>query len=203
MELMKNIREAVIEKRLQRLRKSLHNMTPTILSNNCNGTFMYHDLHLKFNSPTINLFFSIQDFIRFVRNLDYYLGLELRQYVTDEYTYPVGRLGEITIHFMHYDNFGEAAVKWYERVKRIDKDNLYIVMNEGRGCTYEDLVEFDALPFSHKVVFTHKEYGEIKSAYYITGFEDKESCDFLFEYRKSSIERYYEQFDYVSFLNQN
>ncbi len=203
MSFLDKVKEAAIEKRLKNLRKSLHNMTPTILSNNCNGTFMYHDLRLKFYSPTINLFFSIPDFIKFLSDLDLYLEMELKQYVTDEYTYPIGLLGEIKIHFMHYETFEEAAKKWYERVNRINKRNLYIVMNEGKGCRYEDLVKFDKLPFPFKVVFTHKPYPVIKSAYYIKGFEDKESCDFLFEYRKRRIERYYEQFDYVSFLNQN
>lgn len=202
MKVIIKLRESAIEKRLQKLRKTLQNTSPTILSNNCNGTFMYHDLQLKFYSPTINLFLSIRDFIRFISNLDYYMGLKLREEISQEYAYPLGRLGDLTIHFMHYNSFEEAAEKWYERVKRINRDNLYIVMNEGMGCIYEDLLEFDALPFPHKVVFTHKRYPEIKSAYYIKGFENKDSCDFLFEYRRGSIERYYEQFDYISFLNQ-
>lgn len=199
---IERIRLFLIERRLQKLRKNLENQTPTIIANNCNGTFMYHDLELRFCSPTINLFFSIQDYLKFVSHMDMYLAMELEDITEKDAPYPMGRIVDITLHFVHYKDFKEASMKWKERVKRIQKENLYLVMNEGRGCTYEDLKAFDALPYEHKVVFTHKPYPEIKSAYYINGFEKQESCDYLFNYPPRSLKRYYEQFDYVHFLNQ-
>ena len=38
-------------------RVKLFNQTPCIIASNCNGGIIYHDLGLKFLSPTINLFF--------------------------------------------------------------------------------------------------------------------------------------------------
>ena len=35
----------------------------TIISSNCIGGVIYSDLHRKFLSPTINLFFSAKDFL--------------------------------------------------------------------------------------------------------------------------------------------
>ena len=40
----------------------------TIISSNCIGGVIYSDLHRKFLSPTINLFFSAKDFLKFVFN---------------------------------------------------------------------------------------------------------------------------------------
>lgn len=200
-----NIKSRIIEKiksiRIKKLRNKLKNTNLTIIANNCNATFMYKDLGLKFNSPTINLFFSIEDFIKFLENMDYYLSKELIEYKNSEREYPVGLLGDIKINFMHYKTFYEAKEKWYERLKRIDKNNLYIIMNEGKGSTYKLLERFDKLSYKNKVMFTHIPYPEFESSFYIKGFEDKDTCDYLFNYMKPGIKRYYEQFDYISFFN--
>lgn len=188
--------------RMKYLRKRLINKNPTILANNCNGTFIYKDLGLKFNSPTINLFMSISDFVKFVGNLEHYLSLEVEEFYDETKNYPVGKLGDIQINFMHYDTFEQAKNKWIDRCKRIDKSNIYIIMNEGKGSKYEDLENFENLKYKNKVLFTHIPYPELKSAFYIKGYEDKETCDFLFNYMPNGIKRYYEQFDYVKFLNQ-
>lgn len=47
----------------QRLRRRLVNKDITILANNCNAGFIYHDLGLQFKSPTINLFFFKDHFL--------------------------------------------------------------------------------------------------------------------------------------------
>lgn len=41
----------------------------------------------------------------------------------------------------------------------------------GGGVSLEDLKEFDNLPYEHKIVFTHVPQPEIKSSFYIKGFE--------------------------------
>lgn len=43
---------------LPKMRKKLLKKNITIISNNCTGGFVYHDLGLRFNSPTINLAFG-------------------------------------------------------------------------------------------------------------------------------------------------
>ena len=201
LDLRNKIIEKIRNKRIKRLRQRLNNNNPTIIANNCNGTFIYKDLGLKFNSPTINLFFSIEDFIKFLENMDNYLKSELREDLDSGRDYPVGILDDIKINFMHYKTFNEAKEKWYERIDRINMNNLYIIMNEGRGSNYQLLERFNKLPYAHKIMFTHVPYPEFESAFYIKGYEDKDTCDFLFNYMKPGIKRYYEQFDYVSFLN--
>ena len=91
-------------------RRTLKNKTPTILSNNCFGTFIYHDMGLKFNSPTINLCFTIDDFIKLVNNLPEYMESDVYEVKNDISSFPIGKISyngeDVIIQFMHYTNFG-------------------------------------------------------------------------------------------------
>lgn len=182
-------------------RRKLINHAPTIISSNCNGGIILHDLGLKFNTPTINLYFSTVDFLKFVSDLNGYLKNDLTE-TESSYKYPAGRLGDITIYFMHYSSFAEAKTKWDERKKRIDMNNLFIMMTDRNGCTYEMIKEFDRLPYNHKVVFTHKPYPEFQSAVYMKGFENDSKVGVLSDWKPGFWKRrYIDDFDYVSFLN--
>ena len=152
--------------------KKVTNRDCSIISINCIGGVVCHELHLRFNSPTINLWFRTKDFLTFLTNLDYYLyNCELVQdmKLSNQYMYPVGILGEIRIFFQHYKSFEEAKTKWIERTKRLHMDNLYIVMVQGDDCTENDLVYFEKLDFKHKVCFTAKVYPEYPSTFFIKG----------------------------------
>lgn len=102
---------------------------------------------------------------------------------------------------MHYHTFEEAKACWLKRCARINKDNVFVMMTDRDGCTYEDLVRFDSLPFSHKVVFTHKYLPEIKSSFYIRGFENEKQVGLLNQTKNILGYRYIDEFDYVKFLN--
>ena len=108
------------------------------------------------------------------------------------------------IDFVHYDTFSEAVRKWEERKKRINWDNIFIVGTEKDGCSYEMIQRFDRLPYKNKVIFTHVEYPEFSSAYYIKGFEDKGELGVLTFYKKRFFKRrYLDDFDYIEFLNRS
>lgn len=187
-------------KEFKRLR--LKNRRPTIIASNCIGTFMYYDMKLRFNSPTINLSFDMNDFVRFLENLSWYLEQPVVPCEDDRFDYPCGMVGDVEIRFNHYKTFEEAAAKWNERKQRIDWDNLFIIGIDGDNCSYESMRRFDALPYNNKVLFTHRPYPEFSSAYYLPGFEELgeigRATDFMNQRR---IRRYMDQFDYISFLN--
>ena len=180
----------------------LKNHHPTIIASNCIGTFIYYDMKMRFNSPTINLSFDMNDFVRFLENLHGYLEQPVVPHKDDRFDYPCGMVGDVEIRFNHYKTIEEAAAKWDERKKRIDWDNLFIFGIDGDGCTYESMQRFDSLPYKNKVIFTHKPYPEFTSAYYLQGFEDRDGVyrptDFKDQFL---IRRYMDQFDYISFLN--
>lgn len=186
--------------------KKITNKNCCIISINCIGGVVSHELHLRFNSPTINLWFTTKDFISFLKNLDYYLyacELVKDEELSNYYNYPVGILNDIKIYFQHYKSFEEAKAKWIERTKRVCIDNLYVVMVQGDDCTENDIDEFDKLNFKHKVCFTAREFPEYDSSYYIKGSEknDKSVRNLCNHKGKITGKFWLDEFDWVTFLN--
>ncbi|MBQ4244917.1 MAG: DUF1919 domain-containing protein, partial [Clostridia bacterium] len=96
----------------------------------------------------------------------------------------------------------EAKEKWVERSKRVNYGNLFVMMTDKNGCTYDQIAEFDSLPYAHKVIFTHKPYPEFKSAYYMKEFENEGEVGVLSDWKPGFLKRrYLDDFDYVAFLN--
>lgn len=185
-------------------KRRLKNKTPTIISSNCNGEYWYYDMGLKFLSPTINLSFDMNDYVKMLENLQWYMEQPIISFEDRRFDYPTGMLGDIEIRFNHYKTFEQAVEKWEERKKRIDWNNLFIIGIDGDNCTYDSIKRFDNLPYKNKVIFTHIPYPEIKSAYYIPGFEKEKGVGVLLYFKKQFwVRRYLDDFDYVNFLNGN
>lgn len=185
--------------------KRLHNTNPSIIASNCFGTFIYHDNGLKFNSPTINLFFKPDDFLKLVRNLHGFMQSDVYQVDTGG-GYPVGKIiyngEEVLIYFMHYHSFAEAEIKWNERKSRINWDNIYILHLVDK-LSLEHARDFDALPYEHKLlladcnptgsknVVTDK---HLRNNNFKSGDMFKHKCYF-------HPKRYIDDVDYISWLN--
>ena len=187
-------------------RKRLINKDFTIISCNCIGGVISHELGMEFRSPTINLFFKAPDFLKFCSNIKHYLNSPLMEIDDSKTLYPVIRCDDITLNCVHYQDFNEVQVKWRARSKRINWKNLFFIMVERDGCTKEDIIKFDALPFLNKVIFVHKPMPDIASAMYIPGTElDGENGQWvkmLTAYKGLFTgKRYIDDFDYVTFLN--
>ena len=143
-----------------------------------------------------------KDFIKLLKNMQYYMSCELDFTSEEDIRYPVGLLDDLRIYFEHYKSEEEAKAKWEERVRRINYSNLFIMFSDRDGCTESDLREFDQLPYVNKVVFVHKQYPDIKSAVYIKGFENQDSVGICSRYKNLfSLEKYYDDFDYVEWFN--
>lgn len=158
-------------------RRKLNKTKFTIISNNCWGGEVYECYNLIKQSPTVGLYFMASDYIKFIKNIHYYLAQPLKfidpkksKYygvVKNQKTYgayPVGMLGDIEIFFMHYISEEQARTKWNRRVKRINWDHILYKFNDQNGCTLEDINEFVKLPVKNKICFTiHDEY--VKAPY--------------------------------------
>lgn len=187
----------------RRLKSRLQNHGMTVISANCVGAFILHDLNEPFNSPFVNLYLSPSDFVRYLQNIEFYQRQSLT-FIQSEKPYPVAKLADLRVHFMHYRNSQEAQQKWLARSARMNLDNLFIMMtdkDDAQGIAYEDLAAFDQLPFKNKVVFTRKPYPEFKSAFYIKGFEKQNQVGDLFTFSGWNGVKYYDQFDYVAWFN--
>lgn len=182
-------------------RKRLINKEFSLISSNCTGGLILHDLNLKFLSPTINLFFFAEDFIKFVEKLEYYIKQEIVFADEKDYDYPIGFLDDVKIHFMHYENKEEAKTTWEKRRSRINYDNLFIMMTDRDGCTENIIDRFNKLPYKNKVIFTNKKYEQYPAAFHIKGFENDSNVGQLNEFSNSFGKKYYDQFDYVKWFN--
>ncbi|MDG2915116.1 DUF1919 domain-containing protein [Bisgaard Taxon 10/6] len=188
-----------INKKLQR-RLTNHRMS--VIASNCNGALILHDLKEAFRSPFVNLYLEPADFIRYLQNPRHYQQTEPVFEQTDK-PYPVAKLDDIRLYFVHYHSEREAREKWLSRSARIDWDNLFVMMTDRDGCTQQNIADFDALPYPNKVIFTHKAYPQFASAYYIRGFENQSEVGDLFEFSGWFGKKYYDQFDYVAWFNRN
>lgn len=185
----------------KRNRRKLKNKDFTLISNNCNGGVILHDLGLPFNSPFVNLWIKPHDYIKMLSSLEEYLSYELFCVEEKGVPYPVGQLKDIRIYFQHYPSFEDAKEKWERRKNRMNWEKIYVLFADRDNCTLDDLKQFDQLPYK-KIVFTHVPHDEIKSAYYFRGFEDQDSLGVLSRYYDTFLKRrYLDDFDYVNWLN--
>ncbi len=152
-------------------RSKLKNRNFSIIGNNCFAGGMYHKFGLPYNTPTIWTYIFPEDYIRLLENLDWYLKQpltfkkETSHAMAHKFTeqtsrrYPIGVLGgDVEIHFMHYKTEAEALEKWNRRVKRLNRDNLFVVFSDGAEFNEELLQRYQKLPYEHKIFFSSKPY---------------------------------------------
>ncbi len=157
------------EKHLQQLKRGLPQRDITIISQNCIGGVLYHDMEKQFLSPTIDLFFFAEDFIRFVADLPRYLGAELKLRWGDNY--PIGTLDDVTIHFMHYATCQEAKDAWQRRCKRVNLERVLVLSTDRNGFTPEVYEKWKQLPYK-KLLFTAKpEFAKDHESIYYPEYE--------------------------------
>lgn len=199
-----NINRACIN-RVNRSRLNDTAKSASILSMNCTGGIISHDLGLQFRSPTVNLYLRAKDFIKLCENLAHYLAIDHfvpcdNPDVVGDRTYPIAYLDDLVLYLVHYQSVEEAEAKWNERKKRINWDNVVIFNTDREGMTEELKDRFQHLPY-RKVMFTHLPDEKHTSCFYIKGYE-KDSCvGIITDHDSWDGKRPIDQFDYVSFLN--
>ena len=123
-------------------RKLLKNSNFTILSQNCIGGVMLHDLGQPFNTPTINLFMTSEDYITFLEDLKSYIGHPL-VFVPSENNYPKAQIiainseKTISLYFPHDKDVNKIQSDWMRRSKRVRYDNLFIIAVDRDGLTLD------------------------------------------------------------------
>ena len=72
--------------------KRLCNQNFTIISQNCVGGVIYHELGKQFASPTINMYMDVPDFIKFISNLKDNVYSDFIE-IKSDYSYPCAVIG--------------------------------------------------------------------------------------------------------------
>lgn len=151
--------------KVARLQVRLKNKNFTIISNNCWGSFIYQKYGLPYQSPTAGLFFLGHDFVKLCSDWKTYFSMKLvfipwesctyYDELKEQKAYPVAKLGDIEVYFMHYKTEAEAAEKWYRRIERINPDQMLFKLSQREGCSKEDVERFMKLPLKNKLCFAY------------------------------------------------
>lgn len=143
-------------------------MLQTIVSNNCSGGAIMHELEMEFRTPTINLQILPEEYPRFCKYFRDYMSVPLieyvdpcerhRKYLTKMFggvpKMPFGLVEDVIVCFQHYDSFYNAKKKWDERRNRIDFENIGFLFH-ARGPEYREEAEtFLTLGLEHQLLLT-------------------------------------------------
>lgn len=143
-------------------------MIQTIISNNCTGGAVMHELGMEFKTPTINLQILPEEYPGFCNYFKQYMAYDLteytdiqprhREYLTKMFgeipDMPFGLLGDIIVCFQHYGTFAEARDKWNERKAKIDYDHIGYIFH-ARGEEYKsEAIAFNTLNIPNKLILT-------------------------------------------------
>ncbi len=194
------------KRRCKGYRKRYDNFDVSIISMNCTGGILYHDLGLPFLSPTINLYMRAEDFIKFCENMEHYFMIDKFVEITDPdivqgRKYPIARLGDILLFLVHYKSVSEAETKWNKRKKRINWNKIVILNNDREGMTPELMDRFERLPYK-KIMFTHRPHPKRSEAiHYLPGYENEDCIGIITDGYGYTGLRPIDQFDWVWFLN--
>lgn len=202
--LKNNLKKVLNFFRLKRFEKyKLRNNDVTILCNCCIGGCMYHDLKLKFLSPTINLYFEHHGFIDFILHLEDYIKngklFECKEKEKSNNA-PIGilkckNLPDIKIHFLHYNSFSEAYLKWEERCLRINWNKIFLVI-EARDIHEHLLIsEYVNLPYK-KVIFTD-EYIDHESVIHMPFYDKHDFKKPITSFISLSGKKGYDSYNFV------
>lgn len=178
------------------------NMTPCIISRDCIGGVLYKRMRRQFSSPTIKLYMTNEDFVLFCLNITDFLNGSVEEIHTDR-SYPVGQIktekGSIKLYFMHYNSFSSAKDSWERRKKRINLDNIVVILNAESNVDKNIIEQFEKIPY-RKVLLTSnaKESECVKNLKcYERGYDGPLVA---YKSRTLPIVRYMDEFDWIGFL---
>lgn len=154
-------------------RNNISHRNHCYISQNCIGGKFYQIEKRSYSSPTVGLWFESADFLTFCEYLSEYLNFTLSEDVdkSKEVSYPVGRLGEIRIYFLHYSSFQLAKFDWERRVKRVRLDKVFFIMTDRDGFSDDSEQRFNSLPTGKKILLSHCSHLNMKNIIYVPGFE--------------------------------
>jgi uncharacterized protein (DUF1919 family) len=166
------------------LRAKLNNTNFSIISNDCVAAGIYQKFGLRYNTPTVGLFFFSEDYINFLENFENYIlqplkfarvsrHLQANELRKVKY-YPIGILSDgVEVHFLHYETEGEAAEKWNRRVKRVNFKNLFFLYSDTNNFHDEFLARYQKLPFERKIFFSSKPRREYGCVVFIRDYQNQ------------------------------
>lgn len=157
----------------------------SIISDDCWGGEVYRELGLPYNTPFIGLFINPEDYLKLCQKPAYYISSSLnfveshKKIPFSDTCFPVAKLKDIEINFMHYETQLEASQKWYRRTQRINFDNLFFKIDFCRSSPYgkrsysiDDIYQWNKLNLDNSLAITCNNEFEIKNSIYMKVHSD-------------------------------
>ena len=195
------------ERWLKQLRAKNTNHDFSLITNDCVGGVISHDLGEQFRSPTVNLWIPQSQFLEFAQNLEYYLACEIRETPDDTKPYPVGTIIPkddqhipIEVNFMHYPSFEEGYAKWKDRCKRVNYDRLYFIWHFFDDPHTEKVRAFDSWN-ARKLVILHEPIDGIRSCKVVDCYNENPYNGKILKVIERTGKRYLDDVDYLGFLS--
>lgn len=134
---------------------------PTVISNDCTDGYIYEALGMMMISPTVNVGFSAEDYIKVCKSPKKYLTKDIEGF-TWERIYnqkgipndaPVGMLGDIKVHFAHDYDLKKISNKWSIMKEGINWNRMVFILQDGHYQVNSRIIdEFDTLSEKHLYV---------------------------------------------------
>jgi uncharacterized protein (DUF1919 family) len=151
-------------KRFKHSLRRLRNTDFCIVANNCFGSRLYKTLGREYNTPFAGLFLMPECFAKLVADFDAYMAKDISFINKSKYPphnepgrgadqYPVGLLGDLELHFVHYKNEQDALETWERRKSRLDRKHLYFILIANGPCDEQVMTRFIGENPGNKVCF--------------------------------------------------
>ena len=181
----------------RKAKKLNKNKNFSLICGNCMGGYMYHQLGLKFLSPTINLMILQPDLFKMAKDLRHFNNGFMDKTIGDILR---GEINGVTVNFTHYNSFDEAVEKWSTRFNRINWENLYLIMTDRDGVTEEQIFELRNFNFKKILVFTSKKY-DLPYGVYLKQYEGQGCVGNILKKTISGKWEFEKYFHWISWLN--
>ncbi len=177
-----------------------------IFSNDCVGGRLMKDYYLPQYTPMVNIWYSAADFLKICREPEKYLSLKLSDVRLDENGIPSARLGDTILHFNHDNNLDAVVRKWekgcraFFKAVKSERHEICVVMNDRNGFDDNMVEKFEYLPYTYKILFTHKKYAS-GCTFYMKGDENKEFVEIMTNFEGwFTLKRRYDRFDFYQWF---
>lgn len=208
-ELKENLRSYFLfKKKAEIISNHVTEKSLIILASDCVGGRLMKDYRLPYYTPTVNIWYPDDSFLKLCKNPDYYFQQPLIELHDSTINSPAAKCGDITLVFGHYkgmpfskiEKIWRKGCKSYFRAKKEGNYEFIVIANDRNG--FEPYIdEFCELPYKYKVIFTHKNFNN-QSCFYMK--EDSlQFVDIMTSFENIfSLHRRYDRFDFFSWLKE-
>ena len=141
----------------------------SIISNNCMGGCMLHDLKIPYQSPTVSLQILPEEYPKFCKYITDYMAVEIVECKKEDLSekhkgylmnmfgkipdMPYGLCDDILICFQHYPTFEDGYNMWERRRKRFDPHNVAYIFYVRDKMYLDSMNEFIDLNLNNSLIF--------------------------------------------------